>query len=189
MGTSWHAANVCRKSHVSAVHVGINDAPALATADFGVAMMLHVSPPSLLWHSSVPAMHFGGQQYWSWRAPRLPMTSTRYLGRPHVMLFCIGSLCLFAICRGCNSYWCSDEGGKHFDAHLKAWLEAVLVLGIQLRLVKETWSRKTSLCAASTVSPAQKPHCHTIMGWTMFDSYLEARMQPQTILILKYQTL
>ena len=69
VGTNWPAANVCRKSHVSAVHVGINDAPALAAADFGVAMMLHVSPPSLLWHSSVPAMHFGGPQYWSWRAP------------------------------------------------------------------------------------------------------------------------
>ncbi len=47
VGTNWHAANVCRKSHVSAVHIGINDVPSLA-ADFGVAMMLQVSLPSEL---------------------------------------------------------------------------------------------------------------------------------------------
>ena len=48
VGTNWHAGNVCRKSHVSAVHIGINDAPSLEAADFGVAMMLQVSLPSLL---------------------------------------------------------------------------------------------------------------------------------------------
>ena len=37
VGTNWHAANVamCRKSHVSVVHIGINDAPALTAAAFG----------------------------------------------------------------------------------------------------------------------------------------------------------
>ena len=48
VGTNWHAAKVHRKSHVLAVRVGINYAPALAAADFGVAMMLHVSMLSQL---------------------------------------------------------------------------------------------------------------------------------------------
>ena len=55
-----------------------------------------------------------------WRKKTFPNVFTKSIcncdmsvARPHVMLFCIGSLCLFAICRGCNSYWCSDEGGRH----------------------------------------------------------------------------
>ncbi|KAL3134336.1 hypothetical protein ABBQ38_006593 [Trebouxia sp. C0009 RCD-2024] len=48
------------------------------------------------------------------------------------------------------------------NAHLKAYLKAAPLLDIQLGLVNETWSRKTSLCATSSVSPAPKaPLLHT----------------------------
>ena len=42
------------------------------------------------------------------------------------------------------------------SAHLEAYLKAAPLLEIQLGLVKETWSRKTILCATSSVSPAPK---------------------------------
>ncbi|KAL3146483.1 hypothetical protein ABBQ32_000740 [Trebouxia sp. C0010 RCD-2024] len=53
-------------------------------------------------------------------------------------------------------------GWTDSNAHLEAYLKAAPLLEIQLGLVKETWSRKTSLCATSYVSPAPKaPLLHT----------------------------
>ena len=60
------------------------------------------------------------------------------------------------------------------NAHLEAYLKAAPLLEIQLGLVKETWSRKTSLCATSSVRPAPKAPLFHNSGLTMFDSYFEA---------------
>ena len=68
-------------------------------------------------------------------------------------------------------------------AHLEAYLKAATLLEIQLGLVKETWSRKTSLCAASSVSPAPKAPPFHNSGLTMFDSYFEARLQAAPLLL------
>ena len=69
------------------------------------------------------------------------------------------------------------------NAHLEAYLTAAPLLEIQLGLVKETWSRKTSLCATSSVSPAPKvPLFHNCV-LTMFDSYFEARLQAAPLLL------
>ena len=69
------------------------------------------------------------------------------------------------------------------NAHLEAYLKAAPLLEIQLGLVKETWSRKTRICATSSVSPAPKaPHFHN-SGLTMFDSYFEARLQAAPLLL------
>ena len=50
-------------------------------------------------------------------------------------------------------------------------------------LVKETWSRKTSLCATSSVRPAPKAPLFHNCGLTMFDSYFEARLQAAPLLL------
>ena len=62
-------------------------------------------------------------------------------------------------------------------------MKAAPLLEIQLGLVKETWSRKTSLCATSSVSPAPKAPLFHNSGLKMFDSYFEARLQAAPLLL------
>ena len=68
------------------------------------------------------------------------------------------------------------------NAHLEAYLKAAPLLEIQMGLVKETWSRKTSLCATSSVSPPQKPHFYTLVGWTGSNAHLEAYLKAAPLL-------
>ena len=74
-------------------------------------------------------------------------------------------------------------GWTSSNSHLEAYLKAAPLLEIQLGLVKETWSRKTSLCATSSVSPAPKAPLFHNSGLTMFDSYFEARLQAAPLLL------
>ena len=69
------------------------------------------------------------------------------------------------------------------NAHLEADLKAAPLLEVQLGLVKETWSRKTSLCATSSVRPTPKAPLFHNSGLTMFDSYFEARLQAAPLLL------
>ena len=76
--------------------------------------------------------------------------------------------------------------GLESDAHLEAYVKAAPLLEIQLGLVKETRSRKTSLCATSSVSPAPKaPLFHnsglTILFWGSF--LFKARLQTVPLLL------
>ncbi|KAL3138359.1 hypothetical protein ABBQ32_006162 [Trebouxia sp. C0010 RCD-2024] len=73
--------------------------------------------------------------------------------------------------------------GPGSNAHLEAYLKAAPLLEIQVGLVKETWSRKTSLCATSSVRPVPKAPLFHNSGLTMFDSYFEARLQAAPLLL------
>ena len=63
-----------------------------------------------------------------------------------------------------------NSGLTMFGSYLEARLQAAPLLLENFGACKQTWSRKTSLCATSCVSPAPKaPLCHN-SGLTMFDS-------------------
>ncbi len=69
------------------------------------------------------------------------------------------------------------------NAHLEAYLKAAPLLLEIFGACKQTWSRKTSLCATSSVSPAPKAPLFQNSGLTMFDSYFEARLQAAPLLL------
>ena len=74
-------------------------------------------------------------------------------------------------------------GLDRFKCTSRGLLESSPTSGIQLGLVKETWSSKTSLCATSSVRLAPKAPLFHNSGLTMFDSYFEARLQAAPLLL------
>jgi len=70
-----------------------------------------------------------------------------------------------------------------FDSYLEARLQAAPLLLEIFGACKQTWSRKTSLCATSCVSPAPKAPLFHNSGLTMFASYFEARLQAAPLLL------